>query len=196
LSHSILEPLDSFFVDFDKSLCGDLFGVLVLEFPDAIFLRKFFLCAPDFRENTNLESTHVKQKVGIVLRVYTHEGVVPLNSGESPRKSIFDFPKRSSSQVDIVLHQPHPAISWPAFLIIIADNVFIVGVRVLGQKSLDQVSRLVLIKSKDHVDLVDISTIQADGVSCLGIEIVEGHELIWIVDGARELGCSLQSENE
>jgi hypothetical protein len=95
-----------------------------------------------------------------------------------------------------VLHQPHPAISWPAFLIVIADNVLIVGIGVFGQKSLDQVSRLVLVKSKDHVDLVDISTIQADGMSCLSIKIVEGHELIWIVDGAREFGCSLQSENE
>ncbi len=40
-------------------------------------------------------------------------------------------------QVDIMLHEPHPGISWPALLIVVSYYVLVVGVRVLGQVSLD-----------------------------------------------------------
>lgn len=42
-----------------------------------------------------------------------------------------------------MFHQSHPSITGPAFLIVIAHNVLIVGIRVLSQVPLDQISRLI-----------------------------------------------------
>lgn len=38
-----------------------------------------------------------------------------------------------------MFHQPHPSISGPALLIVVAYNVLIVGVRVLSKVALDQI---------------------------------------------------------
>lgn len=46
-------------------------------------------------------------------------------------------------QIHVVFHQPHSSISRPAFLIVVAYNVFIVGVGMLSQVPLDQISCLV-----------------------------------------------------
>lgn len=42
-----------------------------------------------------------------------------------------------------MLHEAHAGVSGPAFLVIIANDVFIVGVRVLCQVTLDQVPSLI-----------------------------------------------------
>lgn len=47
------------------------------------------------------------------------------------------------SQVNVVLHQPHPGVSGPALFVVVAHNVLVVGVRVFRQVPLDQVSSLV-----------------------------------------------------
>lgn len=39
-----------------------------------------------------------------------------------------------------MLHQPHSGVTGPAFLVVVADYVLIVGIRVLGQISLDQIT--------------------------------------------------------
>lgn len=46
-------------------------------------------------------------------------------------------------QVDVVFHQPHPGVTWPALLVVVAHNVLIVGVRVLREVPLNQISGLV-----------------------------------------------------
>lgn len=43
-------------------------------------------------------------------------------------------------QVDIVLHESHSGISRPAFLIVVADNIFIVRIRMLRQVPLYQIT--------------------------------------------------------
>ena len=47
------------------------------------------------------------------------------------------------SQVDVMLHQSHAGVTGPAFLVVVAHDVLVVGVRVLCQVSLDQISGLV-----------------------------------------------------
>lgn len=42
-----------------------------------------------------------------------------------------------------MLHQSHAGITWPALLVIIAHDVLVVGVRVLRQVPLDQISGFV-----------------------------------------------------
>ena len=50
------------------------------------------------------------------------------------------------SQVDVVLHQPHASIAGPALLVVVAHDVLVVGVRMLRQVPLDQISGLVCCK--------------------------------------------------
>ena len=47
------------------------------------------------------------------------------------------------SQVDIVLHQPHSGVAWPALLVVIPHDVLVVWVRMFCQISLYQVTCLV-----------------------------------------------------
>lgn len=47
LSDSVFELLETFFIDFDKSLCSDFFGILVLKSPSAVFLRELLLNSSD-----------------------------------------------------------------------------------------------------------------------------------------------------
>lgn len=63
-----------------------------------------------------------------------------MNSGDTSRKSIFNLPKNTSAQIDIMLHKSHPTIFRPAFAIIVANNIFIIGIWILSQISLNQFS--------------------------------------------------------
>lgn len=42
-----------------------------------------------------------------------------------------------------MLHQPHPSISGPALLIVVAYDVLIVGIRVFSKVALDQIPGLI-----------------------------------------------------
>ena len=46
------------------------------------------------------------------------------------------------AQVYIMFHKSHTSISRPAFLVVVADNILIVGVRMLSEVPLNQLSCL------------------------------------------------------
>ena len=50
---------------------------------------------------------------------------------------------RENSQVDIMLHQSHAGVAGPALLVVVTHDVLVVGVGVLRQVPLDQISGLV-----------------------------------------------------
>ena len=54
------------------------------------------------------------------------------------------------AQVDVMFHEPHPGISGPAFLVVVANNVLVVGVRVLSEVSLDELSSLFSSEPEHH----------------------------------------------
>ena len=45
-----------------------------------------------------------------------------------------------------MLHQPHASVAGPALLVVVAHDVLVVGVRMLRQVPLDQISGLVRCK--------------------------------------------------
>lgn len=55
---------------------------------------------------------------------------------------LFNHDKRTciDSQINVVLHQPHARVAGPALLVVVADNVLIVRVRMLRQVALDQIA--------------------------------------------------------
>ena len=77
-----------------------------------------------------------------------------------------------------MLHESHAAISRPTLLVIVTDQVLIVGVWVLGQVSLNEVSRLVLRESEYNVELINVAAVKSDGMPGLRVYIFETHEFI------------------
>ena len=72
-----------------------------------------------------------------------------------------------------MLHQPHPGISRPALLVVVADNVLVVGVRVLGQVPLDEVSGLLGGEAEEHVDAVDVAGVESDRMRNFRVNILK-----------------------
>lgn len=72
------------------------------------------------------------------------------------RHNIFFFNR--NLQVDVMFHQPHAGVTWPALLVIVTHNVLIVGVRVLREVPLNQISGLVSREPEEHTMDNAIST--------------------------------------
>ena len=57
------------------------------------------------------------------------------------------------SQVDVVLHEPHPGVARPALLVVVADDVLVVRVGMFRQVALYQVPRLLCRKPVNQTSL-------------------------------------------
>jgi len=93
-----------------------------------------------------------------------------VNGSDASRKPIFYLPKDCPSQVDIMLHQTHSAVLWPAFSIIIPHHIFIIRIRVLGEIALDEFSRLITSELKENVEMINIAEVYSNGVLCLQLD--------------------------
>jgi hypothetical protein len=90
-----------------------------------------------------------------------------------------------------MFHETHPAITRPTLLVVVSDYVLIVGVWVLCEESLDQVTRVFLFKLEYNEDLVYVSHVETDWVSGLSLNILETHELIGRLHCASQFKCPL-----
>ena len=77
-----------------------------------------------------------------------------------------------------MLHAPHSAIAGPAHLVGVADDILVVGIRILREEPLDQILGVLLAKAEDHDEAVQVPAVQADGVPELRVHILEGQELV------------------
>ena len=135
-----------------------------MQVPDAIFVSKFFESSPDFWQNAALKTGHVEEQVWIVLAVDRNKAGLPLDSGDRAGKPILDVPEDGAAQIHVVFHEAHASIARPTLPVVVANNVLVVGVRVLRQVALDQVSCLLCRKAKEEVDTVDVARVVADWV--------------------------------
>lgn len=103
-----------------------------------------------------------------------------MNSSDASWQSVFDLPEDSSPKVDVVLHQPHPTIFGPAFPVVVANHVLIVGIRVFCEVSLDEFPSFVTGEFEENVEMVDISEIDPDGMFGFQFNGLEDHELVLI----------------
>lgn len=92
-----------------------------------------------------------------------------MDSGDAAWESILNLPKSTPSEIDIMLHQSHPAILGPTLLVIVSYYVLIVGVRVLGEIALDQFPGLIGCEFEYDVDSVYIPHVDPDGVPGLSL---------------------------
>ena len=127
-------------IDPEEALSRSFLGDLVLEVPHAVPMRKLFVGRSHLGQDPQLEAGHGKKEVGVVLAVDRGEGGVPVDGGDGAWHSVLDVPEGGASQVDIVLHESHPGVSGPTLFVVVAHNVLVVGVGMLGQITLDQVT--------------------------------------------------------
>lgn len=62
-----------------------------------------------------------------------------------------------------MLDETHSAVSRPASLGVESDDVLVVGIRVGGEVSLDEIPRLVGLESEEDVDPIDVTSLRGEG---------------------------------
>lgn len=95
-----------------------------------------------------------------------------------------------------MLHQTHSRISRPALLVVVADDVLVVGIGMLGEVALNQVTSLFGGESEENVDPVDIAAEQTNRVTDFGWSVLEGQEVVRHLRWTRHFTRSLQAQNQ
>lgn len=95
-----------------------------------------------------------------------------------------------------MLDKPHSTISGPAPLVVITDDVFVVRIRLNTEISLDKVSRLLSGESEQHMDTVDVSRVETDGVFGLDLSILELKETVGCFRKTGDFTGSLKTKDE
>lgn len=123
-----------------EALCRPLLGDLILQIPHSVLVGEFLMGCANLGQDTALKTTHVEEQVGVVFAVHRHKAVLPLHGRDGSRQTVLHLPEDGATQVHIVLHEAHTCITRPAFLVVVANDVLIVGIWVLREIPLDQIT--------------------------------------------------------
>lgn len=99
-------------------------------------------------------------------------------------------------QINIMLHKTHPRVSGPALLVVVADDVLVVGIGMLGEVALNQVASLFGGESEENVDPVDIAAEQTNWMTDFGWSVLEGQEVVGHLRWTCHFTRSLQAQNQ
>jgi len=180
LSNSIFKFFKRLLIQSDEGVGCDFFCYVILQFPYTLLLGKLFFDCSYFGEDSHFKSTHREKKVRIIFGIHWNIGILPMNSSYTSWQSILNLPEHTSTQIYIMLHQPHPTIFWPTLSIVITHHIFIIWIRVFSKISLDQFSCLIFCKSKQNINMVDISQIDSYRMLHLQLDTLEDHKFILI----------------
>ena len=125
---------------------------LILQIPDTIPVCEFLKCCATLGQDTAFKTTHVKQKIWIVFAVHRHKAFIPVQCGHRSWQTIFYVPEHSTPKVDVMLHESHTSISWPAFPVVVSHYVFIIRIWMLCEVTLDQISSFISCKPLRNKD--------------------------------------------
>mmetsp|Transcript_29770 Transcript_29770/g.62395 ORF Transcript_29770/g.62395 Transcript_29770/m.62395 type:complete len:277 (-) Transcript_29770:3144-3974(-) len=159
-------------------------------------MGEVFVQHSNLRQNTNLEPTHIEEKIGIVLAVHGNKAVLPLDGCYRARKLILDVPEDRTAEVDIMLHETHPRIARPAFLVVVTNHVLIVWIRVLAEETLDEILLLIVSKAEQDVYPLDVTTVQADRMLHFSGDRIEGQKLVRLHRSTGDFAGSGKSQHE
>lgn len=114
-----------------------------------------------------------------------------------------------------MLHQTHSCITRPAFLVVIADNVLVIGIRMFSQVALDQVpsffsgesddtnkiskrKQKAILKSlpEENMNSVDVAAEQSNRMTDFGRSVLESQEVVGHLRWTGHFTRSLQAEHE
>lgn len=124
-------------------------------------MRELLVGHSAFGQDPALKAAHIEEQVWIVLAIHGDERILPLDRGYGARQTILqkkslgslkvsnlNVPEDGASQVHVVFHQAHPSVAWPTLLVVVADDVLVIRVRMLGQITLNQIARFFGVESK------------------------------------------------
>ena len=109
---------------------------------------------------------------------------------------MFNVPEHGSPKINVMLDQSHTAVSGPAPLIVISNNVVIGGIRVCRQIPLDEIARLVGSESEKNLEAINISRIQPDRMASFCSRIPVLQKVVWHLGWSSHLTGSLKAKNE
>ena len=119
---------------------------LILQVPHSIPVSEFLKCCATFWKNAAFKATHVKQQIWIVFTVNRHKTFIPVECCHRSWQAVLYVPEHSTPKIDVVFHEPHTCIPWPAFPVVVAHDVFVIWVRVFRQVTLDQITGFICCK--------------------------------------------------
>jgi hypothetical protein len=122
--------------------------------------------------------------------------VLPGNRSQTPGKPVFDFPENRATKIHVRFHETHSAILRPTLLIVIPDNILIIGVWIFRQESLHQISRILRAEPKYKVHFLNVSAIKPYRVSGFYRRIFESHKFIGHVRSASQLTGPWQTQDQ
>ena len=134
--------------------------------------------------------------MGIVLGVYADERVFPFDGGKGPRQTLLDVPEDGPPQIDVVLDQPHAAISWPATFVVVADDIIVSRVGVGTEVPLYEVSRFVGGEAEQNVQFIDVAGVETDRMADFGGRITVLEEIVGHLGRTSHLAGTLETEDE
>lgn len=94
-----------------------------------------------------------------------------------------------------MLDQTHAAVPWPALFVVVAYDILIVWIWVFSEEALDKVSRILFVKLKNYVNLVDIAHVKAYRVAYFSFHVLETHKLVWLIYWTCKLKSPLLSKH-
>lgn len=116
-----------------------------------------------------------------------------MDSSYTSWQSILDLPEHTSTQIDIMLHQPHPAIFRPTLTVVVTHHIFIIGVRIFSEISFDQLPGLIFCKSKQNINMIHVAQIDSYRVLHLQLDTLEDHKFVLIERRTCDLVGSVQA---
>mmetsp|Transcript_17531 Transcript_17531/g.36309 ORF Transcript_17531/g.36309 Transcript_17531/m.36309 type:complete len:330 (+) Transcript_17531:2994-3983(+) len=177
-------------------LGSQLLRELILQVPNTVLEANVLVDHPRLWLDPNLEPVHVEEEVRVVLGIDTDETLLPVDSRDGTRQAVLDVPEGSPSEVDVVLHETHPAVPWPALLVLVPHNVLVVGVWVLDQVALNQVLGVLLVELEHHENLVDVAGVHPNGMGNLSVDVREAQVLVGPLRRSRDLGSPRKPEHK
>ena len=115
---------------------------LILQIPDPISVCKLLKCCATLGQDATFKTTHVKKKIWVVLAVHRHKAFIPVECGDRSWQAVLDVPEHCTPKINIMLYKSHARISRPAFPVVVANNVFIVRIRMLCKVPLDKITSI------------------------------------------------------
>lgn len=95
-----------------------------------------------------------------------------------------------------MLDQSHSAISRPTLLVVVADQVLVVGIRVGREVTLNQITRFFCGKAEHDVDPVDVARVETDRVARFSGSVSELEEIVRHLRRSSHFTSSRKTENE
>src|SRR6266849_3267287 len=134
----------TFIRDAKECLRRPLLRLFISEIPNSVLEGVLFPAhRPDLGQYPHFKPTHREQQLRVIARIYAHECILPFNRCQGSRQALLHIPEYCTAQVDVMFNQAHAAVTRPATLVVVSNDVIVSWIRVGTEIPLDKVARLI-----------------------------------------------------